>query len=69
MHFRHNSNKIIEMVWVFPYNDDNRWTKKIYQWARYNRKRRGRPQQSWNSQIMDFMRRRHMWRFRTDIAV
>ena len=38
---------------------DSRWLK-IYQWKPHDRKRRGRPQQSWENQVTDFMRSRNM---------
>ena len=40
--------------------DDSRWPKKIYQWIPHGRRRRGRPQQSWKNQVMEFMRSRNM---------
>ena len=39
--------------------EDSCWQKKIYQWTPHGR-RRGRPQQSWRNQVMDFMRSRNM---------
>ena len=42
----------------------NYWLK-IFQWAWYGRKRRGRPQQLWKNQVVDLMRSR---RIKEDIA-
>ena len=56
--------------------EDSRWPKKIYQWTPHGRRRRGRPEQSWRNQVMDFMRNRnleedmaedrHLWRLEVD---
>ena len=40
--------------------EDSRWPNKTYQWTPPGRRRRGRQQQSWINQVMDFMRRRIM---------
>ena len=40
--------------------EDSRWPKKIYQWTPHSRRRRGRLQQSWKNQVMDFMRSRNL---------
>ena len=40
--------------------EDNRWPKKIYQWTPYDRRRRGRPQQSRRNQVTNFMKNRNM---------
>jgi hypothetical protein len=39
--------------------EDSCWPKKIYQWTPHGR-RRGRLQQPWKNQGMDFMRSRNM---------
>ena len=52
INFRQNSKKAIEM-------EDSRWPKKIYQWISHDRRRRGRPQNTWKNQVTNFMRRRH----------
>ena len=39
--------------------DDTRW-QKIYQWKPYDRRRRGRPEESCNNKLTDFMRSRNM---------
>ena len=39
--------------------EDSRWPK-IYPWTPHSRKRRGRLQQSWRNQGMDFMKSRNM---------
>ena len=36
--------------------EGSHWPKKIYQWTPHSRRRRGRPQQSWKNQVMDFLR-------------
>ena len=40
--------------------ENTRWPKKIYLWTSHGRRRRGRPQQSWQNQVNDFMRSRNM---------
>ena len=40
--------------------EDSHWAKKVYQWIPHGRKRRGRLQQSWRNQGMDFMKSRNM---------
>ena len=40
--------------------DDSHWPKKIYQWTLHGRRRRGRSQQSWKNQVMDYMRSRNV---------
>ena len=39
--------------------NDSHWPK-IYQWTPHDKKKRERPQQSWKSQVKDFMRSRNM---------
>ena len=40
--------------------EDTRRIKEIYPWTPHSRRRRGRPQQSWKNQVMEFMRSRNM---------
>ena len=67
-----NSKKSIEWYGHLLRVEDSRWPKKIYQWTLHGR-RRGRWQQSWKNQVINFMRGRnilvkedmtedHLWR-------
>ena len=44
----------------FLRTEDSRWPKMIYQWTPHGTRRRGRPQQSWKNQVIDFMRSRNL---------
>ena len=45
----------LKWYWHLLRMEDSRWPKKIYQWTPHGSWKRGRPQQSWNNQLRDFM--------------
>jgi hypothetical protein len=56
------------MIWAPPSRmDDIYWPKKLYQWIPHGRRGRKRLQQSWKSQVTDFMEAdRHPFSLGTD---